>query len=329
VRLSFGRQARGAGIGALACLAASLLVAGTVLASTTTAAGSGAPTVSGPLSAAAGGGCQPSSGCAFDYALAPSATSDPSVSWHAFWITTAATSVQSGWCELDAITNLTWGISGPSGIVPTRTYPGAGTMMVGGATTASFLVDAGGAATTPGRLQAPGMPAGLITTWVHRGFMTSLWQGRASVDPSLVMAAELANPTVSGNSPPGRAADYNIGLPCDDFAPPGQTFLARWARSTIRLGQTGYLELRIPKTGLRTIITPKINEQTSIDGKATVQMIGSLGGGLTTRGKPQVQRFADRWTFEITPGFGAWSAIVTLQGPTGIRHYRLPLTVRA
>ena len=298
-----------------------------VLAARALAGGSSAPSVSGPLTAAAGSGCQAKAGCGFDYTLAPSATSDPSTSWHAFWIATAPSRLQSGWCELDAIVNLVWGDVGGGGILPNRTYPSAGVVQLATPTTASLLVDAAGAATQPGRLQAPGMPAGLITTWVHRGFMTSLWQGRAAIEPSLVLAAELANPTETVSAP-GHAYDYSIGLPCADFAPPGPTFLARWAQPTIRSGQTGYLELRIPQTGLRTIITAKTNEQTSLDGKATVQMIGGLGG-LTTRGKPQVLRFADRWTFETRPGFGAWIALVTLQGPTGTRHYRLPLTVRA
>lgn len=286
-----------------------------------------APTVSGPLSASSASGCAASSSCAFDYVLDPSATSDPADSWHAYWVSTATSPGERGWCELDAISNLTWGAPAPAPL-PSTTYPPAGTTLVGARSTASLVVDAAGNATTSGRLVGRGAPPGLVTTWVHRGYMTTLWQGRATNVPSLVLAAELRNPAGPSPSPPGRANDYGVGLPCSDVAPPGATFLARFAKPTIRLGQTAYLELRIPDTGLRWTITPKLDEQSAVDGRAVVQMVGHLGA-LTSRGKPQTVRFADRYTAETKPGFGVWTAIVTLQGPTGVRHYRIPLTVKA
>jgi hypothetical protein len=282
-----------------------------------------APTVAGPVTLAAGG-CHPSYGCGYDYVLAPSATADPTDSWHALWLETALTKEQSGWCDIDSIANFTWG----GGALPVATYPHSGSMIVTGRETATLPLDAGGKASTPGRLTGAGMPAGMITTWVERGHMVSLWQGRATVDPTLVMAAELDNPTDPAPPSSGRSNDYAIGLPCADFAAPGNTFTARFAHPAIHAGQTAYLELRIPQTGLRWILTPTRDEQTAVDGKATVQMAGGLGG-VQTRTKPQVLRFADRWTYQTTPGFGNWTAIVTLQGPTGTRHYRIPLTVKA
>lgn len=300
------------------------VVAG-LMAAAALASAAGSPSASGPLTLASGG-CQ-SGGCAFDFVLDPAATPTPSDSWHGYWISTATEKVQPGWCDLDAIANVVWGDTGSTGTLPAATYPAAGTQIVKPSSSAALPVDAGGTATTPGKLQGQGMPAGLVTTWVHPGYLTTLWQGRASVDPSLVMAAELRNPTNPSPSPPGIATDYTIGLPCKDFAPPGKTFLARFAHPTIRVGKTAYLELRIPDTGLRSIITPSLDEQTAIDGKATVRMIGGLGG-FVTKTKTQSLRFADRWTYETKPGFGTWKAIVTLRGPTGTRHYRIPLTVK-
>lgn len=303
-----------------------VVMAGLAVQAGASASGGGSPTATGPLTLS-GGACQPTSGCAFDFVLDPTQTSDPSDSWHAYWTSTATSKVQTGWCALDAIANLSWGDTGPAGTLPAATYPSAGSTMIGANETGSLLVDAAGKATTPGRLRGRGMPAGLVTTWVHRGYMTTLWQGRATLEAPLVLAAEISNPTGGGPAPPGSANDYNVGLPCADFAPPGRSFLARFAHSTIRSGQTAYLELRIPATGLRWTITPKLDEQTAIDGKATIQMVGSFGS-LTTRAKPQTLRFADRYTFETRPGFGTWTAIVTLQGPTGTRHFKIPLTVR-
>ena len=287
----------------------------------------GSPTASGPL-ALSSGTCGVDSSCAFDYALDPSATSDPADSWHGLWVSTATSKVPSGWCELDAIATLTWSDTGPAGTTPAATYPLAGSHLYGARTAASLVVDAGGEAATPGRLLGRGMPAGVVTTWVHRGYLAVLWQGRARIDPSIVMAAAVPNPNPGAVSPPPRANDYSAGLPCSDFAPPGTTFLARFAHSTIHAGQSAYLQLRIPDTGLRWTITPALDEQSSVDGVATVQLIGGLGG-LTTHSKPQTLHFADRWTLETKPGFGVWTAIVTLKGPTGIRHYKVPLTVRA
>ena len=291
------------------------------------AATAGAPTASGPLTLSSGG-CQAASSCAFDYALDPTATADPKDSWHAFWVSTATSKMQPGWCEIDAIATLSWGDAGSVGNLPAATYPQAGSSLWGARAIATLMVDASGSASTPGRLEGVGMPAGLVTTWVHPGYMTALWQGRAAIDPSLVMAAAISDPTGGSPSPPARANDYSVGLPCNDFAPPGRTFLARFTRSTIRAGQTAFLELRIPETGLRWILTSKLNEQTAVDGEASVQLVGGLGG-LTTRSKPQTLHFADRYTFETKPSFGTWVAIVTLKGPTGTRHFRLRLTVKA
>ena len=287
----------------------------------------GQPTSSGPLTLT-GGSCKTPTNCALDYVLDPSVTSDPTDSWHGLWTSTATSAVRSGWCDLDAIATLEWGNTGPAGSLPTATYPRAGSSEVGPKAAAALTVDAGGKATTPGRVQGHGGPAGLITAWVHRGYMVALWQGRATVDPALVLAAAVRNPTSQPTTPPEGANDYTVGLPCRDYAPPGTTFLARFAHATIRTGQTAYLELRIPDTGLRWTITPTLDEQTAVDGTATVQLTGGLGG-LTTKTKPQTLRFADRWTFETRPGFGTWTAIVTLHGPTGVRHYRVPLTVKA
>jgi len=287
---------------------------------------SGQPTSSGPLKLN-GGSCTTPTNCAFDYVLDPSVTPDPTDSWHGLWTSTATSPGRPGWCDLDAIATLSWGDTGPAGSLPSATYPHAGSAAVGPQATASLTVDAAGNATTPGRLLGQGEPAGLITTWVHRGYMVALWQGRATIDPALVLAAAARNPTIQATAPPGRANDYTIGLPCNDFAPPGTTFLARFAHTTIAAGQTAYLELRIPNTGLRWTITPTSSVQTAVDGTATIQLTGGLGG-LTTKAKPQTLHFADRYTFETKPGFGTWTATVTLHGPTGTRHYRLPLTVK-
>lgn len=279
------------------------------------AAPASAPTITGPVTLVAGG-CQAHGGCGYDFTLAPTATADPTRPWHAYWVETGSARGQAGWCTIEATATLAWGGGAP----PVATYPGRGSTTVAARSTATLPLDAGGTATSPGRLAGGGMPPGIITTWVGAGHMTSLWQGRSTVDPILVLAAELDNPTDPAPPAPGLADDYSIGLPCADFAPPGNTFLARFAHPTIRLGQTAYLELRIPKTGM--------GEQT-VDGSATVQMIGGLGPGFTTRTRPQLLRFADRWTFQTRPGFGRWAAIVTLRGPTGVRRYRVPLTVKA
>lgn len=293
------------------------------MASGALAAGVSAPRATGPVSLEAGG-CQTGYGCSYDFLLASSAAPDPSVAWHALWVDTAAVKGQRGWCNLDAIANLTW----DGGSLPIATYPHGGSITTTGASTAELPLDAAGKATAAGRLSGEGMPAGMVTTWVGRGHVISLWQGRATVDPQLVMAAELANPVDPLPPSSGQANDLAVGLPCDDFAPPGNTFLARFAHSTIRLGQTAYLELRIPKTGLRWILTPTRNEQTALTGTATVQITGGVAG-LQSHTKPQVLHFADRWTFETKPGFGTWTAIVSMRGPTGSRHYRVHLTVRA
>ena len=289
-------------------------------------AGSGGPVSAGPL-AVATGGCQPHQGCSFDYVLDPKATDDPSVSWHAFWATTApSASAAAGFCTIDVIGLLGWGRLAHSEPLPTRVFPRVGASAVGPGTAASLLVDAGGHAFSPGRLSEHiGWPAGLATTVVHHGWISVLWQGRSTRGVPLALAAEVANPgPTSQSSGAGVPQDYSIGVPCADVAPPGTGFLARLVPAAARRGQPSWLELRIPATGL---VWKTPSEQTEIDGRATVA-IANLASP-TGSAKPLSRLFADRISVMFpNPYPGRYLVSVTLHGPTGSRRYRLTLTVR-
>ena len=217
-------------------------------------AGSGAPTLTGPLTAASdSSGCEPRNGCAFDYLLDRKATSDSSIFWHALWANTPPTGkAAAGFCTIDAIALLSWGAPGRSAPLPTRTFPPIGESMVAPGTAGSLLVDAGGHASRPGRLSEQiGWPTGLVTTVAHHGWMTALWQGRTTGGLPLTLAAEVAaaSPTLE-SIPNGAPNDYSLGVSCADVAPPGTTFLARLDPANARRSQPSWLELRIPATGL-------------------------------------------------------------------------------
>jgi len=290
--------------------------------------GSGAPTVVGPLIAANNSsGCQPRNGCSFDYVLGPEATRSASVSWHALWATTPPTgNAAAGYCTTDAIALLSWGTPGPSDPLSTRTFPPIGQSAVTPGMAATLLVDAGGHASPPGRLSERTMwPAGLVTTVAHHGWMSVLWQGRTTRGVVLTLAAEVAarSPTLQ-NGAGGAPNDDSLGVPCADVAPAGTTFLARLEPETARRSQPSWLELRIPATGL---IWKTPSEQTAVYGKATVAITNLAAP--TTSVKPQSQLFADRISLKFpNPYPGRYRVSVTLNGPTGSRSYRLPLTVR-
>lgn len=286
------------------------------------------PAATGPLTQASDDwtGCTTATGCAFDYVLDPSATSDPGDSWHAYWrITPAGPQQPRSSCILDAIDTLFFGRQGSAGKLPTRTYPPLGTSAVGPATPASLIVDAGGHATTAGRLAGPGMPPGLATVTAHRGYITVLWQGRATRDPSLVLGVELANPD---GTAPSLDEGANEQVPCSAVAPPGTTYLARIVPARVRQGQTAWLQLRIPGTGEVELATAHGLTSTEVDGTASVQVEGGYGG-LVGKSKPEALSFDDRYSLPLREGFGAWTVRVTLRGPHGSRRYTLHYVVTA
>lgn len=305
-------------VGLVGCL----LVVGPVWAAGDSAGG---PVVAGSL-VLASGGCQPGQGCTFDYALDPSVTSDPSVSWHGLWLTTPATGgPQAGSCTTEVTDAISWG---NAGAVPSRTFPVAGTWPVAPTIPAMLVVDAGGKATSAGQLsQRVAWPVGLVTTVVGHGYMSVVWQGRAARGVPLVLAAEIANPG-TGFGQLGGVNSSGVGVPCRDLAPPGTTFLARLSPSTVRYGDTAWLQLRIPDTYYRWTVSPKGVSVGQRPGKATIVITGTTGLGKAI-GKPILENMSDRTSLQIKEAFpGRYLVSVTLHGPTGSQHFRLPLLVR-
>jgi hypothetical protein len=287
--------------------------------------GASAPIVTGPLTLAAGG-CQPTQGCSFDYTLNPAATSDPSNSWHAFWLTTAAAGApQPGSCTTEVTDAIQWASPGS---LPTRTFPAAGTSSVEPSRTASLVVDAAGKATHAGGLaEHIAWPAGLVTTVVKHGYMSVVWQGRAAHAVQLVLAAEIANPGTTWGQL-GGVNTTGVGVPCSDLAPPGTTFLARVVPVTIRHGQTAWLQLRIPSTYYHWTVGPKVVSVAQRAGHATVVITGATVFGKDTA-KPIAENMSDRTSLALKETFpGTYRVSVTLRGPTGNRRYRLRLVVR-
>lgn len=284
----------------------------------------GPPTASGPLSQAAGA-CTNGT-CALDYTLAPSATSDPTDAWHAFWITTpAAAAARPGWCTIEVTDAISWGDG--SAPAPTRTYPPAGTSAVGPAAPASLLVDAAGRATDAGQLRGEaGWPAGLATTATGPGYMTVVWQGRSAAPVPLLLAAEVRNP-------PAFAADQgvetsSVGVPCAHVAPPGATFLVRVVPAAVRLGGTAWLQLRIPGTQYAWTIGATVSTVGGGSGSANIR-IESRGPFGRSSAKPFSLGVFDRTSLPLKEPFpGRYTCVVTLRGPTGARRFSVGFTVR-
>lgn len=288
--------------------------------------GMGPPSATGPLTLAAGGGCQPTQGCSFAYALDPSATSDPSDSWQAFWLTTSpADAAHAGGCTTEVTDAISWA---NRSALPSRTFPAAGTSIVTPGKPAQLTVDADGKASQPGSLsQQIAWPAGLVTTVVSRGFMSVVWQGRATRAVPLVMAAEVANAGTSWGQLGGVNA-AGVGVPCSDLAPPGTTFLAQIVPATIRPGQAAWLRLRIPKTYFGWTVRPNGVSVAQRPGHATVVITAATVFGKTIE-KPIVENMSDRTSLALKETFpGRYAVSVTLRGPTGSRHFRLVLVVR-
>ena len=273
-----------------------LLIVGPVWAA---ADGPGGPVVAGPLMLASGG-CQPSQGCSFDYALDASVTGDVSVSWHGLWLMTRANGgPQVGSCTTEVTDAISWG---NAGAVPSRTFPVAGTSPVAKTIPAMLVVDAGGKAARAGQLsQRIAWPAGLVTTVVGHGYMSVVWQGRTTRGVPLVLAAEVANPG-RGFGQLGGWTSSGVGIPCRDLAPPGTTFLARLSPSTVRYGETAWLQLRIPDTYYHWTVSSKGVSVGQRPGKATIVITGTTGLRKAIS-KPIVENMSDRTSLQINEAF--------------------------
>jgi hypothetical protein len=289
------------------------------------------PAVTGPLTAAADNGCRTDRSCSYDFELDPSTTDAPSTSWHAFWETSPpSTSTRAGWCTTEVTDLISWGAAG-SATLPSRTYPDPGTTIVGPTGPAVLDVDAAGHAKTPGELTGtPSWPKGMATTRVGHGYMSVVWQGRTTRPMPLLLAAEVPNPGSQAQFIAGLNT-ASLGVPCAHVAPPGPTFLARVRPSTVRSGQTAWLELRIPRTAYRWTVTPKQLSVQEGSGVATVS-VAYDGDGFFGRGKaskPEKLGVSDRYSLPLRERLRDRYLIrVTLRGPTGVRHYKLHLMVR-
>ena len=311
-----------------ACLAGSIAVLAGSIAVPALFAGSGGtpPAVSGPLTVSPNGPVcfkgpgSPIASCVFEYQLDPSATSDPSVAWHAFWTTTTGPPARSGFCTIQTIQTLGW--NGPAA---TRSYPPSGSSGVAAGGQARLTVDAAGHATTPGSLsQTAGWPAGIVTVATYRGALVVLWQGRTTRAVPAILAAEVANPgTTRPFVLPPQPSE--VGVPCAHLPPPGPGFLARVVPATVKFGGTAWVQVRIPGTGFR--LAPPSKGIRSISGTAAIAY-GSGGAatpfGVTDRSAVPLKTRGGGGL--ITPG--RYVVRVTLQGPTGKRIYRLLFVVR-
>ena len=307
-------------------LAGSIAVlAGAIAVPVLHAAGRTPPNAAGPLTpVATGPTCfsgpgSPIASCVFEYQLDPAATTDPSVSWHAFWTTTTGPAARRGFCTIQAIETLGW--SGPAA---TRTYPATGTSAVAPRGTARLAVDAAGKATTPGILtQAAGWSAGTVTAATYHGALVVLWQGRTTSAVRATLAAEVTNPGKTGTFvlPPQPS---EVGVPCAHLPPPGLGFLARVVPSSVRFGGTAWVQLRIPGTGFQLAAPTKGIR--SIAGSATVAYDGGAATPFEVSDRSAIALRTKGGGGLITPG--RHTVRVTLKGPSGRRTYRLQLVVR-
>ena len=287
------------------------------------------PKVVGPLSLSGSpADCASAAGCVLDYVLDPAHTSDPSLSWHAYWaVTPTSARPSSGWCTTQVIEALSWGSPAQLGARPARTYPAELTTKVGPSSVAALDVDASGHATSAARLeQQPRWPNGIVRTTVRPGQLVVDWEGSTTRGVSLTMAAEIANP---GSSTPNLQGlnSIGVGVPCAHLAPPGETFLARVLPASISVGQTAWLELRVPSTGKRINAGGSVTE---IDGKATVTVAGGPYGGAA---RTESSVFPGRTSIALRSGAsgylpGRYVITVALHGPSRTQHYHLRMSVR-
>lgn len=298
-----------------AALACAGIAASAVSALTARDKGGDPPTVRGPL-VFKGQRCFQKGGgfdCAFDYLLDPSATDDPADGWHAYWASSqSAEPARHGFCTTEVVDELAW----PGPAKPTRTFPAVGASKAGPGVSARLVVDAAGHAQTPGSLeQTPTWPAGLVTTTARAGRLTVLWQGATTRGMSLAFGAEVANPTGSANSSGGD--QYELGVPCAYVGPPGPGFFARIRPAVSAPGRTAYVQVRIPGTHIQP--GPNIKP-----GLATIAIGSGRPTLLEVVGRSALALPARRYGLYA----GRYVARVTLHGPSGTRHYRLPFRVR-
>jgi hypothetical protein len=299
----------------IAAFASAGAVAFAVPALTARDAGGDPPTVRGPL-ALSGQRCFQKGGryvCAFDYLLGRATTDDPADAWHAYWASSqSAAPARHGFCTTEVVERLNW--LGPA--KPTRTFPALGSSKAGPGVGARLVVDAAGHARTAADLQqTPTWPAGLVTTTGGAGRLTVLWQGATTRGMSLAFGAEVMNPA---GSPDDFGGDqYELGIPCAHVGPPGPGFLARIRPAISSRGHTAYVQVRIPGTHIQP--GPNIKP-----GLATIAIGGGRPTILSVVGRAALALPAHRYGLYS----GRYVVRVTLRGPSGTRHYRLPLRVR-
>jgi hypothetical protein len=252
--------------------------------------------------------------CDFDYLLDPSSTNDPADEWHAYWDSPAsAETARRGFCTTEVVDALDWG----SQVKPTRTFPAVGVTRVGPGVGARLEVDAAGNARVPASLeQTPTWPRGIVTATTASGRLSVRWEGATTRGMSLPFGAEVVNPNSSSMFTFG-GDQYEIGLPCAHIAPPGPGFLARIRPPVSAPGRAAYLQVRIPGTHMQP--------GGSYRGGTAMIAIGS--------GRPTLLQVVGRSGLKFPAGrsglySGRYMVRVTLHGPTGTRHYRLPLRVR-
>jgi hypothetical protein len=251
--------------------------------------------------------------CAFDYLLDRATTDDPADAWHAYWASSqSAAPARHGFCTTEVVERLNW--LGPA--KPTRTFPALGSSKAGPGVGARLVVDAAGHARTAADLQqTPTWPAGLVTTTGGAGRLTVLWQGATTRGMSLAFGAEVMNPA---GSPDDFGGDqYELGIPCAHVGPPGPGFLARIRPAISSRGHTAYVQVRIPGTHIQP--GPNIKP-----GLATIAIGGGRPTILSVVGRAALALPAHRYGLYS----GRYVVRVTLRGPSGTRHYRLPLRVR-
>jgi hypothetical protein len=299
----------------IAAFASAGAVAVAVPALTARDTGGDPPTVRGPL-ALSGQSCFQKGNryvCAFDYLLDRSATDDPADAWHAFWASSqSAAPARHGFCTTEVVERLTW--SGPA--KATRTSPALGSSKAGPGVGARLMVDAAGHARTAADLQqTPTWPAGLVTATGDTGRLTVLWQGATTRGMSLAFGAEVVNP--AGSATDFGGDQYELGVPCAHVGPPGPGFLARIRPAVSAPGHTAYVQVRIPGTHIQP--GPNIKP-----GVATIAIGSGRPTILGVVGRAALALPAHR--YGLYPG--RYVARVTLRGPSGTRHYRLPFRVR-
>ena len=272
------------------------------------------PTVSGPL-ALSDQRCFQKGGrfvCAFDYLLDRSTTDDPADAWHVYWASSqSAAPARHGFCTTEVVERLTW--SGPAN--PTRTFPAIGSSKTGPAVEARLVVDAAGHARTAAELrQTPTWPAGLVTTTGGAGRLTVLWEGATSRGMSLAFGAEVVNPIGPANDFGGD--QYELGIPCAHVGPPGPGFAARISPAVSSRGHPAYVQVRIPGTHIQPGPNIKPGFATIAIGSGRPTVLGVVGRTALALPAHRYGLYAGRYVVRVT-----------LRGPTGTRHYRLPLRV--